>query len=190
MMNDADYIATMMDEKNLDETRRGRFINGIMKMKHEANVSDNVSLQQQIAQLKERLRHAKMLSQERLRDITSLRQSFDHVLQTSGIHNRGSSARQNPSVYLGRGTLWQQQQHVVPYSGAASTRKERDFDETLDLQLPSLHHYLPHLLNNFDGLQPAVKIAGSRTGGNIRLISNSLTFLLLMVLIANRGRTQ
>ncbi|XP_055934090.1 alpha-1,3-mannosyl-glycoprotein 4-beta-N-acetylglucosaminyltransferase A-like [Argiope bruennichi] len=129
-----------------------------------ASVSDNVSLQQQIAQLKERLRHAKMLSQERLRDITSLRQSFDHVLQTSGIHNRGSSARQNPSVYLGRGTLWQQQHHVVPYSGATSTRKERDFDETLDLQLPSLHHYLPHLLNNFDGLQPAVKIAGSRTG--------------------------
>ncbi|GFY72961.1 alpha-1,3-mannosyl-glycoprotein 4-beta-N-acetylglucosaminyltransferase B [Trichonephila inaurata madagascariensis] len=133
-----------------------------------ANVSDNVSLQQQIAQLKERLRHAKMLSQERLRDITSLRQSFDHVLQSSSIHARVTNARQNPRVYLGRGTLWQQQQHVVSYSGvgagALSTKKERDFDDTLDLQLPSLHHYLPHLLNNFDGLQPAVKIAGSRTG--------------------------
>ncbi|GIY39436.1 alpha-1,3-mannosyl-glycoprotein 4-beta-N-acetylglucosaminyltransferase A [Caerostris darwini] len=134
----------------------------------EASVTDNVSLQQQIAQLKERLRHAKMLSQERLRDITSLRQSFDHVLQTSSIQSRASNVRQNPSVYLGRGTLWQQQQHVVTYSGVgqgvASTRKERDFDEALDLQLPSLHHYLPHLLNNFDGLQPALKIAGSRTG--------------------------
>ncbi|GFR02404.1 alpha-1,3-mannosyl-glycoprotein 4-beta-N-acetylglucosaminyltransferase B [Trichonephila clavata] len=140
------------------------------KSSQKTNVSDNVSLQQQIAQLKERLRHAKMLSQERLRDITSLRQSFDHVLQSSSIHARVTNARQNPRVYLGRGTLWQQQ-HVVSYSGAGtgalSTKKERDFDDTLDLQLPSLHHYLPHLLNNFDGLQPAVKIAGSRTGVTI-----------------------
>ncbi|GIY44101.1 hypothetical protein CEXT_248691 [Caerostris extrusa] len=56
-----------------------------------ASVTDNVSLQQQIAQLKERLRHAKMLSQERLRDITSLRQSFDHVLQTSNIQSRANN---------------------------------------------------------------------------------------------------
>ncbi|KAG8196642.1 hypothetical protein JTE90_006552 [Oedothorax gibbosus] len=131
-----------------------------------ANVSDNVSLQQQISQLKERLRHAKMLSQERLRDITSLRQSFDHVLQSSSnLQNKATSnSRQNPSIYLGRGTLWQQQKHVAPYSNTGPIKKEKDLDDTLDLQLPSLHHYLPHLMNSFDGLQPALKIAGSRTG--------------------------
>ncbi|XP_054706776.1 alpha-1,3-mannosyl-glycoprotein 4-beta-N-acetylglucosaminyltransferase A-like [Uloborus diversus] len=138
-----------------------------------ANVSDNISLQQQIAQLKERLRHAKMLSQERLRDITSLRQSFDHVLQSSGLQNLAlrSQQQQNAgSIYLGRGTLWQQKRHAIPFStGTFQFRRDRggDIDEGLDLQLPSLHHYLPHLMNNFNGLQPALKIAGSRTGVTI-----------------------
>lgn len=121
------------------------------------NVADNISLQQQIAQLKERLRHAKMLSQERLRDIASLRQSFDRVLQSSS----NSQYRSNPRVYLGRGTLWQQNHQLGTYSNVM--KKEREF-EALDLQLPTLHHYLPHLIKNFDGLQPALKIAASRTG--------------------------
>lgn len=99
-----------------------------------------------------------MLSQERLRDIASLRQSFDRVLQSSS----NFQYRTNPRVYLGRGTLWQQKQQLGSYNNMI--KKERDF-EALDLQLPTLHHYLPHLIKNFDGLQPALKIAASRTGG-------------------------
>lgn len=136
------------------------------------NVADNISLQQQIAQLKERLRHAKMLSQERLRDIASLKQSFDRVLQSSS----NFQYRANPRVHLGRGTLWQENKQLGPYSNVI--RKEGEF-ESLDLQLPALHHYLPHLIKNFDGLQPALKIASSRTGGKSYLIKMSIRNLMI-----------
>uniref|UniRef100_A0A3Q3FRA0 Uncharacterized protein n=1 Tax=Kryptolebias marmoratus TaxID=37003 RepID=A0A3Q3FRA0_KRYMA len=42
------------------------------------------------------------------------------------------------------------------------------------LQLPSIFHHLPHLLNREDSLQPAVHLGQGRTGGKVRhtLITN------------------
>ncbi|XP_067122632.1 alpha-1,3-mannosyl-glycoprotein 4-beta-N-acetylglucosaminyltransferase B-like [Centruroides vittatus] len=113
-------------------------------------------LQQRIAELHERLRHAEMLNQERRRDILTLRHHFGVVLENG---NKKSKSPSNSSAHhLGRGALWKETQQYLSNSQNA-----------LDLQLPSIHHYLPHLVKFPDSLQPVLKLSKGRTGVNIVL---------------------
>lgn len=113
-------------------------------------------LQRRIAELHERLRHAEMLNQERRRDILTLRHHFGVVLENG---NKKSKTTLNSTTHhLGRGALWKETQQYLSNSQNA-----------LDLQLPSIHHYLPHLVKFPDSLQPVLKLSKGRTGVNMVL---------------------
>lgn len=57
---------------------------------------------------------------------------------------------------------------------------------SLDLQLPSIYHYLPHLLGNPFALQPAYKLAKGRAGGNYHDWRDVLCFPLPIFLFLSQ----
>lgn len=111
------------------------------------DLSEEQILQQKIAELQERLKHAEMLNTERRRDILTLRENIGMLLQLADQAHRNNT---NITHHLGRETLWRE--NLLMNS------------RSLDLQLPSIHHFLPHLLSNPDGLQPSYKLSKGRTG--------------------------
>lgn len=109
------------------------------------DLSQEQILQHKIAELRERLHHSEMLHQERRRDVLQLRQQFNLVF------NQAQS--NNGTGWLGRDVFSKEaEQLLINMTGS------------LDLQLPSIYHYLPHLLGNPYALQPAFKYAKGRTG--------------------------
>ncbi|XP_023229462.1 alpha-1,3-mannosyl-glycoprotein 4-beta-N-acetylglucosaminyltransferase B-like [Centruroides sculpturatus] len=116
------------------------------------DLSEEQILQQKIAELQERLRHAEMLNIERRRDILALRENIGMLIQLADQPHRNNT---NFTHHLGRETLWRE--NLLMNS------------RSLDLQLPSIHHFLPHLLSNPDGLQPSFKLSRGRTGATVVL---------------------
>lgn len=56
--------------------------------------------------------------------------------------------------------------HIFKISHTDETQKLlKDLAHRKPLQVPNIFHHLPHLLNNEDGLHPAVQVGQGRTGG-------------------------
>lgn len=106
-------------------------------------------LNQKIVELYERLKHAEMLNLERRSDIAQLRKNFGALLNAV---NKGGFL--NTSIQANKNILWTDSQTLLA-----------DIQSGIDLQLPSIHHFLPHLLNSPDSLTPSVKISRGRSGG-------------------------
>lgn len=118
---------------------------------HGPDLTTEHTLKERISELRERLRHAEMLSQERRRDIQNIRHDFGVVLEND--HKRVESRSVNTTtMHLGRGALWKETKNYMSNSQVS-----------VDLQLPSIYHYLPHLVKNSESLRPALKISKGRS---------------------------
>uniref|UniRef100_T1J3G6 MGAT4 conserved region domain-containing protein n=1 Tax=Strigamia maritima TaxID=126957 RepID=T1J3G6_STRMM len=109
------------------------------------DLSQEQILQHKIVELRERLHHAEMLNQERRSDVINLRQKFNILLN--------SALADNGSAWMGRGALSKETKMMLG-----------NLTGSLDLQLPSIYHFLPHLLGNPAALQPAFKLSKGRSG--------------------------
>lgn len=116
-----------------------------------SDLSEEHILNQKIVELYERLKHAEMLNLERRSDIAQLRKHFGTLLNAV---NKGGFL--NTSVQTNKNVLWTDSQTLLA-----------DIQSGVDLQLPSIHHFLPHLLSSPDSLSPSVKISRGRSGGKL-----------------------
>lgn len=114
-----------------------------------SDLSEEHVLNQRIVELYERLKHAEMLNLERRSDIAQLRRNFGTLLYAV---NKGGFL--NTSVPANKNILWTDSQTLLA-----------DIQSGVDLQLPSIHHFLPHLLSSPDSLSPSIKISRGRSGG-------------------------
>ncbi|XP_035212751.1 alpha-1,3-mannosyl-glycoprotein 4-beta-N-acetylglucosaminyltransferase A-like [Stegodyphus dumicola] len=112
------------------------------------NLSEEHILNQKIVELYERLKHAEMLNLERRSDIVNLRQNFGNLL-----HAASKLDSVNSSFRASLGTLFKDSQQLLA-----------GIQGGVDLQLPSIHHFLPHLLSSPDSLSPAIKLSRGRSG--------------------------
>ncbi|GBM44975.1 hypothetical protein AVEN_223057-1, partial [Araneus ventricosus] len=112
------------------------------------NLSEERILNQKVVELYARLKHAEMLNLERRSDIFHLRQHFGTLLNAATkLDNVNSSIRSGIS-----NLLKDSQQLLAGIQGG------------VDLQLPSIHHFLPHLLSSPDSLSPSIKLSRGRSG--------------------------
>lgn len=100
-------------------------------------------------ELYERLKHAEMLNLERRSDIAQLRKHFGVLL--NAVNNNASKT-----------IFWSDSQALLA-----------DIQSGVDLQLPSIHHFLPHLLSSPNSLTPSVKVSRGRSGGMNYYIAES-----------------
>lgn len=114
-----------------------------------SDLSEEHILNQKIVELYERLKHAEMLNLERRSDIAQLRKNFGALLNSV---NKGGFL--NTSVQTNKNILWTDSQSLLA-----------DIQGGVDLQLPSIHHFLPHLLSSPDSLSPSIKVSRGRSGG-------------------------
>ncbi|KFM78820.1 Alpha-1,3-mannosyl-glycoprotein 4-beta-N-acetylglucosaminyltransferase B, partial [Stegodyphus mimosarum] len=89
-----------------------------------------------------------MLNLERRSDIVNLRQNFGNLL-----HAASKLDSVNSSFRASLGTLFKDSQQLLA-----------GIQGGVDLQLPSIHHFLPHLLSSPDSLSPAIKLSRGRSG--------------------------
>lgn len=94
-----------------------------------------------------------MLNLERRSDIAQLRKHFGVLLNAV---NKGGFF--NTSVLSSKTLFWSDSQALLT-----------DIQSGVDLQLPSIHHFLPHLLSSPDSLTPSIKISRGRNGGMLQL---------------------
>lgn len=125
-----------------------------------SDLSEEHILNQKIVELYERLKHAEMLNLERRSDIAQLRKNFGALLTTV---NKGGFL--NSSVTTRKNILWTESQSLLA-----------DIQSGVDLQLPSIHHFLPHLLSSPDSLSPSVKVSRGRCGGMCLFLFKFLAF--------------
>ncbi|GFT26759.1 alpha-1,3-mannosyl-glycoprotein 4-beta-N-acetylglucosaminyltransferase B [Nephila pilipes] len=112
------------------------------------DLSEERILNQKVVELYARLKHAEMLNLERRSDIYHLRQHFGTLLNAATkFDNVNSSIRSGISSLLK-----DSQQLLAGIQGG------------VDLQLPSIHHFLPHLLSSPDSLSPSIKLSRGRSG--------------------------
>lgn len=120
-----------------------------------SDLSEEHILNQKIVELYERLKHAEMLNLERRSDIAQLRKHFGVLLNAV---NKGGFF--NTSIHTSKTVFWSDSQALLA-----------DIQSGVDLQLPSIHHFLPHLLSSPDSLTPSIKVSRGRSGGMLRLES-------------------
>lgn len=113
------------------------------------DLSEEHILNQKIIELYARLKHAEMLNLERRSDIFNLRQHF-----TSLLNAASKLESLNNSMHDGISNLLRDSQQLLA-----------GIQGGVDLQLPSIHHFLPHLLNSPNSLSPSIKLSRGRTGG-------------------------
>ncbi|GIY23385.1 alpha-1,3-mannosyl-glycoprotein 4-beta-N-acetylglucosaminyltransferase A [Caerostris extrusa] len=117
------------------------------------DLSEERILNQKVVELYARLKHAEMLNLERRSDIYHLRQHFGTLLNAATkLENLNSSIRSGIS-----NLLKDSQQLLASIQGG------------VDLQLPSIHHFLPHLLSSPDSLSPSIKLSRGRSGVTVVL---------------------
>lgn len=96
-----------------------------------------------------------MLNLERRSDIAQLRKHFGVLLNAV---NKGGFF--NTSIHTSKTIFWPDSQALLA-----------DIQSGVDLQLPSIHHFLPHLLSSPDSLTPSVKVSRGRSGGMLQVES-------------------
>lgn len=112
------------------------------------NLSDELILKQKIVELYEKVKHAEMLNLVRRSDVAHLKKHFSMLLKA--INQIGFF---NNSI-LSNGSSFR------PYSQSLLA----DIQSGVELQLPSIHHFLPHLLSSPDSLMPSIKVSRNRSG--------------------------
>ncbi|XP_054707128.1 alpha-1,3-mannosyl-glycoprotein 4-beta-N-acetylglucosaminyltransferase A-like [Uloborus diversus] len=112
------------------------------------DLSEEHVLSQRVLELYERLKHAEMLNLERRNDIVNLRRNFGALFKAAS-----TIELLNNSVHLEKNNLWKDSQQLLA-----------GIQGTVDLQLPSIHHFLPHLIKSPDSLTPSIKLSRDRSG--------------------------
>lgn len=113
------------------------------------NLSDEHILTQRIVDLYERLKHAEMLNLVRRSDVAQLKKHFRMLLNAVN-----QDRFFNTSILFNKSVFRSDSQALLA-----------DIQSGVDLQLPSIHHFLPHLLSSPDSLTPSVKVSRGRSGG-------------------------
>ncbi|CAG2166054.1 unnamed protein product [Oppiella nova] len=108
-------------------------------------------LTHRLMELSDRLKHSQMLSTDRKRDISALKRDINDLRETiklSLIHTIGSDTDRKA---INESHV---RQLIHSLEGTGRTSGSSDV-----LQLPSIHHFLPHLLSSSDSLKPAFRIS-------------------------------
>ncbi|XP_076035211.1 alpha-1,3-mannosyl-glycoprotein 4-beta-N-acetylglucosaminyltransferase a isoform X2 [Oratosquilla oratoria] len=111
----------------------------VVMMISEPDLSGEQMLVQRMAELRERLHHAEMINQERRKDVLILSQRFNVL------------ARSGENVTSRSGKLSQETRELLA-----------NLSHSVDLHLPSVYSYLPHLLHAPDATSPAFKLSKGR----------------------------
>ncbi|CAG0894620.1 unnamed protein product [Darwinula stevensoni] len=133
-------------------------------------VSEEDVMVQRMAEMEERLHHAEMINRERRHDVILLSNQLSNLADK---RRKDAGDRDSPGS-TPRGCKKTGKQQAYGDGGSGPKREMlglhpilANFSKSIDLSVPHIFYYLPHLLKHPESLQPAFALSQGRRGVSI-----------------------